>query len=145
MDNSQPYSKTAQVLALVVGSTIVWSGINPAFHAVWVAEIVPVALAFVLLVLTHKRFTFSNTAYIFMSVWLFMHAIGAHYTFANVPFDWFNDAIGSERNHYDRIAHYSIGFYAFPIAEYLVRKEHCKPVLAAIFGLFAIIVADREV
>ena len=73
-----------------------------------------------------------------MSMWLLMHSVGAHYTFANVPFDWFNDLVGADRNHFDRIAHYAIGFYAFPIAEYLVRKNHCKPVIASLFALFAI-------
>lgn len=73
-----------------------------------------------------------------MAVWLVLHNIGAHYTFTNVPFDWVNHLLDSNRNHFDRFAHFSIGFYAFPIAEFLVRKGHCKPIIAALFGLFAI-------
>ncbi|WP_415721547.1 DUF2238 domain-containing protein [Photobacterium ganghwense] len=126
------------LLALLITSTIIWSGINPVFPQVWIAEIIPVLLIFIPLVLTYRRFSFSHTAYCFMSVWLIMHTIGAHYTFANVPFDWFNNLVGSERNHFDRIAHFSIGFYAFPIAEFLIRKGHCKPWLAGLFGLTAI-------
>ncbi len=67
-----------------------------------------------------------------------MHTIGAKYTFAEVPFDWFNNLIGAERNHYDRVAHYSIGFWAYPIAEYLYRKGHASLVISSLFGLFAI-------
>lgn len=126
------------LLALLITSTIIWSGINPVFPQVWIAEIIPVLLIFIPLVLTYRRFSFSHTAYCFMSIWLIMHTIGAHYTFANVPFDWFNNLVGSERNHFDRIAHFSIGFYAFPIAEFLTRKGHCKPWLAGLFGLTAI-------
>ncbi|WP_443147138.1 DUF2238 domain-containing protein [Photobacterium sp. GSS17] len=126
------------LLALLITSTIIWSGINPVFPQVWIAEIIPVLLIFIPLVLTYRLFSFSHTAYCFMSVWLIMHTIGAHYTFANVPFDWFNNLVGSERNHFDRIAHFSIGFYAFPIAEFLTRKGHCKPWLAGLFGLTAI-------
>lgn len=126
------------LLALLITSTIIWSGINPVFPQVWIAEIIPILLIFIPLVLTYRRFSFSHTAYCFMSVWLIMHTIGAHYTFANVPFDWFNNLVGSERNHFDRIAHFSIGFYAFPIAEFLTRKGHCKPWLAGLFGLTAI-------
>lgn len=126
------------LLALLITSTIIWSSINPVFPQVWIAEIIPVLLIFIPLVLTYRRFSFSHTAYCFMSVWLIMHTIGAHYTFANVPFDWFNNLVGSERNHFDRIAHFSIGFYAFPIAEFLTRKGHCKPWLAGLFGLTAI-------
>ncbi|WP_104402114.1 DUF2238 domain-containing protein [Vibrio penaeicida] len=117
---------------------LIFSMINPASWAVWTAEIIPVILAFLLIVLTYQQFQFSNTAYLFMFVWLFMHTIGAKYTFAEVPFDWFNNLIGSERNHYDRVAHYSIGFWAYPIAEYLFRKGHASLVVSSLFGLFAL-------
>ncbi|GLQ71272.1 DUF2238 domain-containing protein [Vibrio penaeicida] len=117
---------------------LAFSMISPASWAVWTAEIIPVVLAFLLIVLTYQKFQFSNTAYLFMFVWLFMHTIGAKYTFAEVPFDWFNNLIGSERNHYDRVAHYSIGFWAYPIAEYLYRKGHASLVISSLFGLFAI-------
>ena len=45
---------------------------------------------------------------VLMSVLLYMHTIGAHYTFERVPFDRFSDFFGFERNHYDRIAHFSV-------------------------------------
>ena len=35
-----------------------------------------------------------------------------------MPFDWFSNLIGSDRNHFDRIAHFSVGFYAFAAAEW---------------------------
>lgn len=126
------------ILAIIISSTIVWSGINPAFPEVWFAEIVPIILIFLPLLITYKHFRFSNAAYLFMSCWLILHTVGAHYTFANVPFEWFSELIGSERNHFDRFAHFSIGFYAYPIAEYLSRKGHCSPFLAGLFGLCAI-------
>ncbi len=47
---------------------------------------------------------------------------------------------GFERNHYDRIAHFSIGFYAFPLAEILKRNNLVNthwPLY--LFPLFAII------
>ncbi|MDN3680668.1 DUF2238 domain-containing protein [Vibrio tapetis subsp. quintayensis] len=119
-------------------AVLIFSMMNPLSWAVWIAEIIPVLAVFTLIVVTHSKFQFSNTAYILMFVWLVMHTIGARYTFAEVPFDWFNELIGSERNHYDRVAHFSIGFYAYPIAEYLYRKGHCNAVLASMFGLFAL-------
>lgn len=134
---TSPTKRLPTFLALIVCSTMIWSGIHPAFPQVWLAEIIPVLLIFAPLVLTYRRFQFSHAAYCFMAVWLILHTIGAHYTFANVPFDWFNNLIGSERNHFDRFAHFAIGFYAFPIAEFLSRKEHCKPWLAALFSLTA--------
>jgi putative membrane protein len=76
-----------------------------------------------MLVVTYRKFQFSNTAYILMSLWIFMHTIGAYYTFERVPFDRFNNFFGFERNMYDRVAHYIIGFYAYPLIEYLERKK----------------------
>jgi putative membrane protein len=111
---------------------------QPASMEVWVAEMIPVFIIFVLIWLISIRFRFSSLSYLMMFVWLVMHTIGAKYTFAEVPFDWFNQLIGSERNNFDRVAHYSIGFYAFPIAEYLVRANRASPVIAMMFGLFSI-------
>ena len=109
-------------LATIIFALIVWSGINPHDRAVWYAEIIPVASVFFLLVATYRIFRFSNLAYLFMSFWLIMHSIGAYYTFADVPFESINrfvePILGENRNHYDRIAHYIIGFYAYPMAEW---------------------------
>jgi putative membrane protein len=58
-----------------------------------------------------------------MFVLIYLHTIGGHYTFALVPFDWFSDLFGYSRNHYDRIAHFSVGFYAFGVAEWLYMKK----------------------
>jgi predicted membrane protein len=58
-----------------------------------------------------------------MSFWIILHTIGGHYTFELVPFDSINQLFGWERNIYDRIAHFMIGVYAFPIMEYLWRSK----------------------
>lgn len=131
-------SSLPHYLAVIFSILFIVLGINPVFREVWVAEVVPVVFIFLFLVFTYSRFQFSNTAYILMFCWLIGHTVGAHYTFAHVPFDWFNNLLGTERNMFDRVAHFSVGFYAFPIAEWLVRRGECKPKLAAFFALFAI-------
>ncbi|KHT64345.1 membrane protein [Photobacterium gaetbulicola] len=132
---------------MIVTNIIIWSGLDPALPDVWLAEIIPVVLILAPLLITYRFFRFSNTAYILIAIWMSLHTIGAHYTFANVPFDWFNDLIGSQRNNFDRLAHFSIGLYAFPIAEFLVRKQVCKPFWASVFALVTImaIAASYEI
>lgn len=129
-------------LALLFIAVAAWSGIGPVDRAVWWAEVIPVFIVFTALVLTYPLFRFSNTAYVLMSLWLLMHTVGAHYTFANVPFDWGNrlltPLLGPDRNHYDRLAHYIIGFYSFPMAEWLLRRRLCGLKLALCFSLFFI-------
>lgn len=129
-------------LAIALVFVIIWSGINPVDRAVWWAEIIPILFVFGGLVLTYPFFRFSNLAYVLMSFWLFMHTVGSHYTFANVPFDWANQwlapFLGEGRNHFDRVGHYVIGFFAYPMAEWLLRKGHCGLKLALFFSLFFI-------
>lgn len=105
---------------------------------VWWAENLPFIIAFGLLVATYRTFKFSNMAYALMACWFVLHTIGGHYTFANVPFDAVTDFFGFERNHFDRLGHYSIGFYAFPIAEFLTRKRLAHPLVVILFSLCAI-------
>lgn len=126
------------VLALLFVVYFIVLAIEPASRQVWIAEIIPVVLVFGGLLLTYRRFRFSNTAYALMAVWLFWHTLGGHYTFANVPFDWFSSLIDSERNHFDRIGHFTVGFYAFPMVEWLLRRGHCTYLLANTFALLLI-------
>jgi len=98
--------------------------INPFSREVWVAENIPIVLIVLYLVFLYWRgIQFSNTGYALMSVLIFMHTVGGHFTFERVPFDWFNDLFGFERNMYDRVAHFSVGFYAYPVAEYIRTKK----------------------
>jgi len=114
---------------------------NPYARDVWFAENATVWVVLVPIIIMYIRgVRFSNTAYILMSIFIFMHTVGGHYTFARVPFDWFNDFFGFERNMYDRIAHFSVGFYALPIYEYVQsRKVIASKFASGLFALFTII------
>lgn len=128
-------SYPAVLFCLFVALFIVF-GVSPASRSVWFAEILPVAAAAAFLAWSYTRFRLSNTAYTFCFFWLALHTVGAHYTFADVPFDWAEPLFGATRNHFDRIGHFTVGFYAFPVAEWLSRRRWMSPLLAGIFGLF---------
>ena len=129
---------TLMVLTLLYTVILGFSSIDPHSRAVWIAEIVPAIGILVLIWIVSRRFTFSNIAYMLMFIWLALHTVGAKYTFAEVPFDWFNELIGSERNNFDRVAHFSIGLYAFSIAEYVHQTKLMAKIPATLFALFAI-------
>ena len=117
----------------------IWGAIAPYDRTVWWVENVPIVLVVVSLVVLHMRgVRFSALAYILMSILPYWHTIGGHYTFERVPFDWFSRAFGFERNMYDRIGHFSAGFYAFAIAEYLIVRKGMSVAMASLFALFAI-------
>ncbi|PID69960.1 hypothetical protein CSB37_04220 [bacterium DOLZORAL124_38_8] len=121
------------ILLVIWLITALWSAINPANWTVWWAEMIPVLLIVFGFAFTYHRFKFSHTAYAFAFVWLIMHTIGAHYTFEFVPFDWFTNFFGFERNHYDRLAHFAIGFYAVPFAEIILNKKIVQKFTTAFF------------
>ena len=93
--------------------------IQPVSRGTWISENVTVLCIVVPLVWMYlKGIRFSNAAYLFMSVLIFLHTIGGHYTFAQVPFGWITDLLGAERNHFDRLAHFTVGFYAYALMEF---------------------------
>ncbi len=113
--------------------------INPYDKTVWIAENLTVLIVVAVLAATFKKFRFSNTAYFLMSVWIYMHTIGGHFTFSKVPFDFVNHFFGWERNNYDRIAHFTVGFYAYAIAELLDRKKLVNSkIILFLFPIFSI-------
>lgn len=126
------------LLAVVFAVFFILLGIAPVSRDVWVAEVIPVVIVFALLLVTFREFRFSNLAYSLMAFWLFWHTVGGHYTFAHVPFGWVSDFFGFERNHFDRIGHFSVGFYAYALIEWVTRKRLSGPVLASFLGVFFI-------
>jgi putative membrane protein len=117
----------------------IWGAIAPYDRAVWWAENIPIVLVVLTLIVLYVRgVRFSVLAYILMSILPYWHTIGGHYTFERVPFDWFNRFFGFERNMYDRIAHFSVGFYAFGVAEYLIVRKRTNVAMACLFAIFAI-------
>jgi len=113
--------------------------VSPYSRDVWFAENLPMVMIVLALAATYKRFAFSNTSYLMMSALVFLHTVGGHYTFERVPFGYVSDIFGFTRNHYDRIAHFSVGFYAYPIAEFIFRKGYTRSKgLLAFTGITAI-------
>lgn len=110
--------------------------IRPYDRSVWIAENIPIVFIAVFLVVTYRWFQFSNLAYGLMSALLFLHTIGGHYSFERVPFDYVTNLIGAQRNHFDRFAHFTVGFYAFAIAEFIERKQLSRS--RWLTGLFAV-------
>lgn len=97
--------------------------IDPYERTVWWAENLPIVLLVGIIAWVGRVHTFSRMSYGLMACLVVLHTIGGHYTFERVPFDWITDTFDFERNHYDRMAHFTVGFYAFPLAEILHRRS----------------------
>ncbi len=113
---------------LLAAFAIVWLAlaIDPVFRKDWLLENVIVFGAIPLFVLTARRLRFSNLAYTCLFAFFVFHAVGAHYTYALVPYaDWWHSLSGGAlpgRNHYDRLVHFLYGLLVTPAAVELIAR-----------------------
>ena len=118
-------------LAAVLGVTWTLLAIAPYNRQDWLLENLLVVAAVVLLAATYRRFPLSRLSYALIFLFLMLHLVGAHYTYAKVPYDdWaqtlfgrsFNEMVGWQRNNFDRVVHFAYGLLlAFPIREVFLR------------------------
>lgn len=131
---------TAKILLVLYILLFTLTSFNPYERATWWAENIPImGIVLALVILYIKGIKFSPLAYFLMSILIFMHTIGGYYTFSRVPFDFVTNFFGFERNHYDRVAHFTVGFYAYAIAEILYVKQLVKSkTILFLFPIFTI-------
>lgn len=121
------------LLLLAAIYAVIWAmlAIAPYDRHDWALENVLVLLAVVLLAASYRRLVLSRISYSLIFLFLCLHAVGAHYTYAMVPYDAgfealtgrsFNELMGWERNHFDRLVHFSYGLLlAYPVREMFLR------------------------
>jgi len=132
--------KTPALLLIAYLVLFLVCAIEPYDRTVWWAENTPILLLVALVAWLHRYHRFSLLSYVFMTFLVVLHTIGGHYTFEHVPFGLVTDWFGFERNHYDRMAHFTVGFYAYPIAELLLRKRLVNhPGILLSYPIFAIL------
>lgn len=122
--------------------------IEPYDRATWLVENIPVLLAVGILIVWHRSFVFSNTAYLLMWAFLCYHTLGGHWSFERVPFTYGNQLLSSlpldfifpeGRNNFDRVGHFFVGVFAYPIVEFFVRRALVvNRFIAFLFAIFAI-------
>lgn len=119
-------------LLLAYGLLWVWLAIAPVDRHDWFLENLLAVALVTGLVGTYRRFAFSLPSYYLISAFLMLHAIGAHYTYAEVPFGfWLKDLLALSRNPFDRIVHFAYGaLLVYPFREVLMR-------LAGVRGLWS--------
>jgi len=118
------------LLAVLLVAWIVLA-FEPVDRQTWILENVLLVLFVGALAFSYRRFRFSRGAYVLMFVFLFLHAVGGHYTYSLVPYDeWvrsltgetLNARLGWQRNHYDRLLHFLFGLLlALPARDLLER------------------------
>lgn len=127
--------RTSQYYVPILASLFLAEWIVLAIHPLhrndWILENILLFLVVPILALTYQRFPFSKISYTLLFLFGCLHVVGAHYTYAEVPYDsWWNSIAGHslnellrwERNNFDRMVHFSYGLLlAYPIREVYLR------------------------
>jgi putative membrane protein len=126
-----PYRTTVAVLGTLFAIEFAVLSIDPVSRLTWLLENLLVLALLGLLAATYRSFRLSRVSYTLIFLFLVLHELGAHYTYSLVPYDeWCqrylyfspNQLFGLERNHYDRVIHFSYGLlFAYPIREMFLR------------------------
>ena len=116
-----PFTKNPWLIAMAALFLALWTYtlVGTPDLSNWVLENALVIIALGALLLSYKRTQFSDLSYLLIFVYLCLHIYGAMYTYAENPLGrWVMERFDVERNHYDRIVHFSFGFLlAYPMRE----------------------------
>lgn len=108
----------------------VWAAIEPKYPHDWLLENYLVFVFVPLILLTGRIFRLSDIAYTLITVFMLMHVVGSHYTYAEVPFGYtLQQGFGAQRNMYDRLVHFSFGLLlVYPLREVFMRVAKARGV-----------------
>jgi putative membrane protein len=100
-----------RVLVAVFLAVTAWSAVRPYHMADYLLDLATPFGGLLLLVATARWYRFTPLAYRLMFLEGVILLVGARYTHERVPlFGWLKEPLGWERNHYDRSAHFAVGF-----------------------------------
>lgn len=125
------------------------SCVAPPYRQFLLMQHVPTVLAGLLLAYLSNRFAISRLSFSSIIVFLCLHTLGARYLYSYVPYDvWsqqilglrISDVFGFQRNHYDRVVHFSYGLLlAVPIQEFERRHLRLSVALSSVLAIECII------
>lgn len=117
--------KYLYILLSIFFAVFIWSIIEPKDPLTCFFEVCPAISGLIILVITFKRFRFTNFVYTLILIHCCILFIGGHYTYAEVPlFNWIKEIFHQTRNNYDKVGHLAQGFIPAMITrEILIRKQ----------------------
>ncbi|MBP6532228.1 MAG: DUF2238 domain-containing protein [Bacteroidia bacterium] len=123
--NRVPVRKNMWLITFASAFVLVWANslIGTTNISNWFLENTLTFIFVIFLVVSNKKYQFSDLSYLLICVYLCLHVYGSKYTYAENPFGyWLQDAFQMSRNHYDRIVHFCFGFLlAYPMREMFLK------------------------
>jgi putative membrane protein len=132
---------------LLGGYFLVWIvlAISPVDRQDWLLENILTLVWVTLLILTYRRFQFSDLSYLLIILFMILHAIGAHYTYSKVSLGfWLQRVMDLDRNHYDRLVHFAFGLLlAYPAYELVLCRARARHGWALVLAGWTIVGHER--
>lgn len=131
-------SNRAYTDLLAILFAIIWAllAIAPLYRHDWMLENLLVLAAAIAFLWWRKKLEFSKLSSTLIFIFLCVHEVGAHYTYSEVPYDKWAEALigttiteifGFSRNHFDRLEHFFYGaLLAYPMREAYIRTQMLK-------------------
>jgi len=124
MDNQKitPSKRGLVILFCLYVLGFVVLAIKPNDRADWALENLFPVSQLIAVIIVYRYYKFTRLSYYLIFFYLFVQSWGGHFTYAEAaPFNWIRDHFGLARNHYDRVAHFMLGFLlTIPIREILM-------------------------
>ncbi|KAA0447060.1 MAG: DUF2238 domain-containing protein [Candidatus Thioglobus sp.] len=137
---SNPANKLAKILLAIFIIFWLLLSINPVNSTLWIIENILLLMGLAFVIKSSGKLNLSSTSYIFIFIFSILQTIGAHYTYALVPWGFeVQNYFDLGRNHYDRLVHFAFGLLlVLPILEYLSTQITSKN--RALFSLILVLV-----
>ena len=125
-------------LILTLLFAVIWAvlAVAPLDRHDWALENAMVVVFVVAIAASFRFLPLSRVSYTLIFIFLCLHELGAHYTYSEVPYDaWIraltghslNEALGWQRNNFDRLVHFSYGLLlSYPIRELFLRVAEVR-------------------
>jgi putative membrane protein len=123
----------------------VGSCLNPPYPDFLLAQHLPTLAGVIALPYVSNRLGMSRGSFTAIVVFLSLHTLGARYLYSYVPYDAWSErlfgfsvgqALGLERNHFDRLVHFCYGLLCvFPIHEFERRHLGLSPAWASVLAV----------
>ena len=121
------------LLAIIFAAIWALLAIAPLYRHDWMLENLLVLAAALAFLRWRKTLALSKVSSTLIFIFLCVHEVGAHYTYSEVPYDRWAEALigttiteifGFTRNHFDRLEHFFYGaLLAYPMREAYVRAQ----------------------
>lgn len=126
----------------IYASIWIWAAINPVYPYDWFLENILTFVVIFSLIITYKIIPLTNQSYTMIAIFMSLHALGSHYTYAETPLGfWVQEWLSLSRNHYDRLVHFCFGLLIlYPMREIILRTVTLNKSLASWFA-FSLLVS----